>query len=146
MKHLSVILAAAAVMAAAAACGGSSSDAASAPSSSAAVASAPAPSSPASGAPASSGTTSAPAATSAPALVAIKDFAFTVPTTVAAGATVRVTNADAVAHTVTADSGGAFDTMVTSKGSASFTAPAKPGRYPFHCTYHSNMHGVLVVA
>jgi plastocyanin len=26
-----------------------------------------------------------------------------------------------------------------------FTAPNKPGTYPFHCTYHSNMHGVLVV-
>jgi hypothetical protein len=29
--------------------------------------------------------------------------------------------------------------------STRFTAPMKPGSYPFHCAYHSNMHGVLVV-
>ena len=26
-----------------------------------------------------------------------------------------------------------------------FTAPAAPGSYKFHCAYHSNMHGTLVV-
>lgn len=76
----------------------------------------------------------------------IKDFAFTAPVSVPAGATIQVKNADGEAHTVTADSGGAFDTMVGGKETASFTAPAIPGRYPFHCTYHGNMHGVLVVA
>jgi plastocyanin len=29
--------------------------------------------------------------------------------------------------------------------SATFTAPNKPGNYKFHCTFHSNMHGTLVV-
>lgn len=143
MKHLSVIVAAAAVMAAAAACGGASSAAAPPAPSPAAVSSAPA-----SPAPASASTNSTPAATSAPsapAVVTIKDFAFAVPSTVPAGVTVQVKNDDGEAHTVTADSGSAFDTMVGGKGTASFTAPTKPGRYPFHCTYHSNMHGVLVV-
>lgn len=139
VKHFSVIAAAAAVLAAATACGGSSDAASPALSSAAAGSSAPASSAPAS---------SAPGASSAPttaAVVTIKDFAFTVPATVAAGATVQVKNDDGEAHTVTADSGGAFDTKVDGKGTASFTAPATPGRYPFHCTYHGNMHGVLVV-
>jgi plastocyanin len=143
VKHLSVIVAAAAVMAATAACGGASSAAAPPAPSSAAVSSALA--SPAS---ASASPNSAPAATStpsAPAVVTIKDFAFAVPATVPAGATVQVKNDDGEAHTVTADTGGAFDTMVSGNGTASFTAPTKPGRYPFHCTYHGNMHGVLVV-
>lgn len=54
-------------------------------------------------------------------------------------------NKDGVAHTVTADSGAAFDVMVPASGSASITAPSKPGTYPFHCKYHGNMHGTLVV-
>lgn len=137
MKLLSVIAVAAAVMATAAACGSSSSDAAAPASSSAAAPSTSAP------AVAAGSETSAPPA--APAVVTIKDFAFTTPATVPAGATVQVKNDDGEAHTVTADSGGSFDAMVGGKGTASFTAPTKPGRYPFHCTYHSNMHGVLVV-
>lgn len=146
MKHLSVIVAAAAAMAAATACGGGSSDTAS-PALSSAAAVSSAPGSPVAASSVAAG--SAAAASSAPAaaaVVTIKDFAFTVPATVAAGATVQVTNNDGEAHTVTADSGGAFDTKVDGKGTASFTAPAQPGRYPFHCTYHGNMHGVLVVA
>lgn len=146
MKHLSVIVAAAAVVATAAACGGSSSDAASPASSPAAAAAAS--SGPATSAPANSAPTSAPAtsrAPAAPAAVTIKDLAFAVPATVPAGATVEVKNDDGEAHTVTADSGGSFDTMVAGNATASFSAPTKPGRYPFHCNYHGNMHGVLVV-
>jgi plastocyanin len=138
-----MIAVAAAVMAAAAACGGSSSDAA-AP----AVSSAAAATSTSAPAAAAGSATSQPAASpapAAPAVVTIKDFAFTAPATVPAGATVQVKNDDGEAHTVTADSGGSFDAMVGGKGTASFTAPTKPGRYPFHCTYHANMHGVLVV-
>ncbi len=142
VKHLRVTLAAVFVVATAAACGGASDAAGPASSSSAGgLSSAPATSAPPPG--------TAPAMTTAPAgpvVVTIKDFAFAVPVSVPAGATVQVKNEDGEAHTVTADSGGAFDTMVNGNGTASFTAPAKPGRYPFHCTYHANMHGVLVVA
>jgi plastocyanin len=46
---------------------------------------------------------------------------------------------------VTADSGNAFDSTQPSGGSSSFTAPTKPGSYPFHCTIHPFMHGTLVV-
>lgn len=54
-------------------------------------------------------------------------------------------NMDGEAHTVTADTGSAFDDKATAGAVTTFTAPSKPGSYPFHCTYHSNMHGVLVV-
>lgn len=141
VKHLGAIVVAISVLATAAACGGSD-PAASAPAPSATLSSAPVSTTPP--APAKTPTATIPAAT-AP-VVTIKDFAFGVPATVPAGSTVQVKNDDGEAHTVTADSGGSFDTMVAGNGAASFTAPAKPGRYPFHCTYHGNMHGVLVVA
>lgn len=142
VKHLRVTLAAAFMLTTAAACGGASDAAAPASSSSAGVpSSVPATSASLSGTAAA--TTTAPAG---PVVVTIKDFAFAFPVSVPAGATVQVKNEDGEAHTVTADSGGAFDTMVNGNGTASFTAPVKPGRYPFHCTYHGNMHGVLVVA
>jgi len=54
-------------------------------------------------------------------------------------------NMDGEAHTVTADEWNAFDVQVAGDATGSFTAPMEPGSYPFHCSYHSNMHGVLVV-
>lgn len=89
----------------------------------------------------SGGTTSGAAAT-----VTIKDFAFDGPSSVAPGATVKVTNQDAEAHTLTADGAGGFDVRIDPGASATFTAPTKPGSYPFHCDYHSDMHGTLTVA
>jgi plastocyanin len=100
------------------------------------------------------GTTPA-AGTPAPATVAaaptddpvvhISGFAYQVPTSVSPGATVSVMNMDGEAHTVTADEG-AFDVQVAGGATGTFTAPTTPGSYAFHCTYHANMHGVLVVA
>ena len=81
----------------------------------------------------------------APAMIHISSFKYAVPASVAPGATVSVMNMDGENHTVTADSGNAFDVKATAGTTVTFTAPTKPGRYPFHCTYHSNMHGVLVV-
>lgn len=77
--------------------------------------------------------------------ITISSFAYSVPTSVAPGATITVTNKDSVAHTVTTDSGGAFDVMVPAGGTASFKAPSTPGSYAFHCTIHPSMHGTLVV-
>src|SRR3954449_4374031 len=87
-----------------------------------------------------SGTTASP-----PAVIAIKDFGFTTPHSVSPGATVTVNNMDAVAHTVTADIEGAFDDDPAPPGNSSFTAPTKPGSYPFHCSIHPQMHEILVV-
>jgi plastocyanin len=75
--------------------------------------------------------------------IMIKDFAFTTPASVSPGATVTVHNMDGLAHTVTADDG-SFDSPAPA-GNSSFTAPTKPGSYPFHCTIHPEMHGTLVV-
>jgi plastocyanin len=46
---------------------------------------------------------------------------------------------------VTSDAAGAFDVKIDPGQSATFTAPAKAGSFPYHCSYHGNMHGVLVV-
>ncbi len=85
------------------------------------------------------------AGTAAATTITIKDFAYGDPLTVAPGAAVTVTNMDAAAHTVTADEGSAFDAQVKGGGTATFTAPTKPGSYAYHCTYHPGMHGTLVV-
>jgi plastocyanin len=76
--------------------------------------------------------------------ITIKDFKYTTPASVAPGATISVKNEDSLAHTVTADSGNAFDDQAN-PGNSSFTAPSEPGSYPFHCTFHPEMHGTLVV-
>lgn len=87
--------------------------------------------------------------TSAPAsekvVITISDFAFSLPDSVPAGAQISVTNNDSVGHTVTADSGDAFDVSVAPGATATFAAPDKPGTYAFHCTPHPNMTSSLVV-
>ncbi|MGH8961922.1 MAG: cupredoxin domain-containing protein [Jatrophihabitantaceae bacterium] len=81
----------------------------------------------------------------ASAIITIKNFDYDVSGPVHAGEKVTVKNNDDVNHTVTADSGNAFNVNVPSGGSATFTSPSKPGTYKFHCNYHANMHGTLVV-
>lgn len=88
---------------------------------------------------ASAGNTAGAAAT-----IHIKSFAYNGPDSVLAGAEVIVMNMDTEAHTVTADDG-SFDAVVKAGKSVTFTAPKKPGSYSYHCTYHSNMHGTLIV-
>jgi plastocyanin len=46
---------------------------------------------------------------------------------------------------VTSDAAGAFDVKIDPGQSATFTAPAKAGSFPYHCSYHGNMHGTLTV-
>jgi plastocyanin len=75
----------------------------------------------------------------------IREFAYTVPDSVAPGATLTVVNADADAHTVTSDTAGDFDVTVSGKSQATFTAPTKPGNCPFLCAFHRYMTGILVV-
>ena len=93
-------------------------------------------------------TASEPASTAAAApaaTIGISNFMFNTPPTVPAGATIAVKNSDSVEHSVTADSGNAFNVDVDGGETATFTAPSQPGTYPYHCSYHPMMHGTLVV-
>jgi plastocyanin len=89
---------------------------------------------------------SAAASATSAAAISVSGFAFAPATlTVSPGQQVTVANHDSVAHTVTA-TGGAFDTGdITPGGSATFTAPAKAGDYPYDCTIHPFMKGTLTV-
>jgi plastocyanin len=128
---------------------GSSSSTQEPPASATSAASAPAGGDTSPMVPASSAGTSSTAQASQPAaqpaVITIDKFAYTVPASVSPGAMITVVNEDEEAHTVTADSQNAFDDKATAGASTRFQAPSQPGSYPFHCTYHSNMHGVLVV-
>lgn len=79
--------------------------------------------------------------------VTIKNFAFDpAHFTVAPRATITVSNEDSVIHTLTANNG-AFNTGNVTQGQpVTFTAPAQPGKYPFHCLRHPYMTGVLTVS
>lgn len=91
-------------------------------------------------------TSSAPSSTAgAPKAVAISDYAFKPATlTVPAGSEVVWTNEDDDPHTVTAD-GGAFDSKGLGQGDSFAQVFDKPGRYPYHCSAHPFMKGVVVV-
>ena len=92
----------------------------------------------------SSAASSSSEAGSTASTITIKSFAFTTPASVSPGATVTVDNKDGTDHTVTSDTGNVFDDAAP-PGTSTFTAPAKPGSYPFHCSIHPSMHGTLVV-
>lgn len=77
-------------------------------------------------------------------MIMIDHFAFTAPASVKAGSTVMVMNQDGETHTVTGE-GGSFDVSVPAGATRTFTAPAMPGAYPFHCSFHTNMNATLVV-
>jgi plastocyanin len=92
------------------------------------------------GSPASGGETASNAAA-----VGIKNFAYDPPTIeVAAGTTVTWTNSDSVPHTVTQNGGGFQSGKMDPGASFSFTFDT-PGTYEYHCEYHPNMHGTVVV-
>jgi plastocyanin len=94
----------------------------------------------------SAGTKAAPSSGSAAGpTISIVNSRFSAPATVSPGATVTVANGDGAEHTVTADSGKAFDVEVEGNGTATFTAPSRPGTYAYHCNYHPMMHGELIV-
>ena len=90
------------------------------------------------------------AATTAPAggtALTIATFAYDpTPLTVVPGAVIPVTNNDGTEHTVTSDLAGLFAANDIGHGKTiTFSAPSKAGTYRFHCAYHPNMHGTLVV-
>ncbi|KGI67405.1 cupredoxin domain-containing protein [Mycolicibacterium rufum] len=87
------------------------------------------------------GSTTATAAT-----ITIASMSYGEPVTVPSGAQVAVANNDPQEHSVTSDAAGAFTVDVDGNGHGTFTAPSAPGEYPFHCTYHPSMHGMLIVS
>jgi plastocyanin len=86
---------------------------------------------------------SAPAAEAS--AVTIADFAFDPPTlTVKAGTTVTWTNQDSAPHTATQDGGG-FQSGTLDQGGTYSETFDTPGTYEYHCEFHANMHGTIVV-
>jgi plastocyanin len=79
--------------------------------------------------------------------ITIKNFGYSGALTVKAGAKVTVVNEDSVPHTLTDKKTHKFDTGSISGngGTGTFTAPSKPGKYPFGCTFHPEMAGTLTV-
>ncbi|RAX44115.1 plastocyanin [Arthrobacter sp. AQ5-06] len=86
----------------------------------------------------------ASSAAAASAKILIKGFAYQGAETVSPGTEITVTNEDIEAHTITADTGAAFDANIK-PGAGTFNAPTEPGTYPYHCRFHGNMHGTLTV-
>ncbi|MDI3196225.1 cupredoxin domain-containing protein [Pseudarthrobacter sp. AL07] len=86
----------------------------------------------------------ASSAAAASAKILIKGFTYKGAETVSPGTEITVTNEDIEAHTITADTGAAFDANIK-PGTGTFTAPTEPGTYPYHCTFHGNMKGTLTV-
>jgi len=77
--------------------------------------------------------------------VSIVNFAYDPnPTTVAVGDTVTWTNNDGVPHTVTANDGSFQSGTMQPGDSYSFTFSA-PGSFDYHCEFHANMSGQVVV-
>jgi plastocyanin len=85
-------------------------------------------------------------APSSPGTIVMKNFTFMpTPLTVAPGTKITVINEDQAPHTVTADDK-SFDSGTISGGQrGEFTAPTKPGSYPYICTIHQYMKGTLIV-
>lgn len=77
--------------------------------------------------------------------VAIENYAYSPsPITVTVGQTVRFTNKDDVAHTVT-DQNGAFDSGMLDKDKSWSFKFEKAGTYTYYCTVHPSMKGSVVV-
>jgi plastocyanin len=77
--------------------------------------------------------------------ITIADFAYAVPSSVPAGAAVRVVNRDREAHTVTLGGGDGTSVTVAGGASGTLTAPAAAGSYPVGCDFHGDMTSTLVV-
>src|SRR5215212_7815380 len=78
--------------------------------------------------------------------VQVVDFAFEPGVlTVPAGATVTWTNAGSRTHTVTADDG-SFDSGRLDPGEQFSQTFDQPGTYTYHCGFHPEMQGTIVVA
>jgi hypothetical protein len=95
------------------------------------------------------GSSSDPAGTASPTPggIVISSSTYTGPMTVKPGQKVTVTNQDPMQHTLTNRRTALFSTgtIEGNGGTETFTAPTKPGSYPFGCLLHPAMHGTLIV-
>jgi plastocyanin len=91
------------------------------------------------------GSTSAPAAGGGTTEVSIAGFAFApADLTVKAGDTVKWTNNDSVAHTVTSDTG-AFESGSLAPGASYSFTFKNAGAFPYHCAVHPSMTAKITV-
>ena len=75
----------------------------------------------------------------------IYNMAFPASTSVKKGTTVKWYNQDGYAHTVTSNDGSTFSSGNLAAGATySYTANTT-GTFNYHCNYHSNMTGTLIV-
>lgn len=81
---------------------------------------------------------------SAPEIV-ISGFEYSTPESVIPGQTVIVRNQSSADHTVTSDTDGLFDIVVEEDDVGTLRVPDEPGTYTFHCDFHPNMRGTLMV-
>jgi plastocyanin len=83
---------------------------------------------------------------SLPNLVVINNFAFTPQTlTISVGDTVSWRNDQGVGHTVTSVSGNTMDSGVLTQGQTYQVVFTQAGTYPYYCTIHPSMTGVITV-
>jgi plastocyanin len=95
-----------------------------------------------------SGTTTPPDGggnTSLAITINITGMSFPASTSVKKGTKVSWYNMDAMAHTVTSDDNTTFSSGNLASGATFSYVAAKIGSFPYHCNYHSNMVGTLVV-
>lgn len=86
-----------------------------------------------------------PPSQTAIATVSVSNFAFNGSSIqVKKGTRVVWTNIDGAAHTVTSDSGVFSSALLQRDESFSYTF-TKTGTYPYHCTPHPSMHGIVTV-
>ena len=77
--------------------------------------------------------------------IVIRNFSFRpARLTIAKGATVTVSNADRVTHTLTSRDG-SFDTRPLDAGTSATIVVRRSGTFPFSCQIHPSMTGTLVV-
>jgi plastocyanin len=88
-----------------------------------------------------------PVAHATGARIVIKNFGFSGTFRVHRGQRVTVVNRDFVAHTLTSNTKGKFNTgrIPANGGRRTFTAPKRLGHYGFHCSIHPEMKGTLTV-
>lgn len=75
----------------------------------------------------------------------ITGMSFPASVTVAKGSTVKWTNSDAMAHTVTSDDGTTFNSGTVAAGASYSYQANTAGTFPYHCNFHSGMKGTLIV-